>query len=213
MRNYRREPLGEANAARVCGRRERARARSGDDSRDRTPRQGWRAAAGPDKLTRVSWGGSSAGRASRSQCEGREFDPPPLHHEHQNGAFGRRSLLERWRPRAPLSFGTAGAFGRRSFFGSLAPVGAVASSGSRARGHAALTRPSRAHRRFSARGAGIATASAVRSLPQRRGKPAVPDRVSPPASTAGRARARAPAAATLRARPGRASRHSGGVSG
>ena len=25
------------------------------------------------------WGGSSAGRASRSQCEGREFDPPPLH--------------------------------------------------------------------------------------------------------------------------------------
>ena len=27
-----------------------------------------------------SWGGSSAGRASRSQCEGREFDPPPLHH-------------------------------------------------------------------------------------------------------------------------------------
>ena len=26
------------------------------------------------------WGGSSAGRASRSQCEGREFDPPPLHH-------------------------------------------------------------------------------------------------------------------------------------
>ena len=27
------------------------------------------------------WGGSSAGRASRSQCEGREFDPPPLHQE------------------------------------------------------------------------------------------------------------------------------------
>src|SRR5690606_23977296 len=25
------------------------------------------------------WGGSPAGRASRSQCEGREFDPPPLH--------------------------------------------------------------------------------------------------------------------------------------
>ena len=25
------------------------------------------------------WGGSSAGRASRSQCEGREFEPPPLH--------------------------------------------------------------------------------------------------------------------------------------
>ena len=30
--------------------------------------------------SRRSWGGSSAGRASRSQCEGREFDPPPLHH-------------------------------------------------------------------------------------------------------------------------------------
>ena len=28
----------------------------------------------------ITWGGSSAGRASRSQCEGREFDPPPLHH-------------------------------------------------------------------------------------------------------------------------------------
>jgi chorismate mutase-like protein len=27
----------------------------------------------------LMWGGSSAGRASRSQCEGREFDPPPLH--------------------------------------------------------------------------------------------------------------------------------------
>jgi hypothetical protein len=26
-------------------------------------------------------GGSSAGRASRSQCEGREFDPPPLHQD------------------------------------------------------------------------------------------------------------------------------------
>ncbi len=25
------------------------------------------------------WGRSSAGRASRSQCEGREFDPPWLH--------------------------------------------------------------------------------------------------------------------------------------
>src|SRR5690606_30862526 len=28
----------------------------------------------------AAWGGSSAGGASRSQCEGREFDPPPLHH-------------------------------------------------------------------------------------------------------------------------------------
>jgi hypothetical protein len=27
-----------------------------------------------------AWGGSSAGRASRSQCEGRGFDPLPLHH-------------------------------------------------------------------------------------------------------------------------------------
>ena len=30
------------------------------------------------------WGGSSAGRASRSQCEGREFDPPPPTNLHQN---------------------------------------------------------------------------------------------------------------------------------
>src|SRR3990170_5826026 len=28
----------------------------------------------------ISGGRSSAGRASRSQCEGREFDPPRLHH-------------------------------------------------------------------------------------------------------------------------------------
>ena len=27
-----------------------------------------------------NWGGSSAGRALRSQCRGREFDPHPLHH-------------------------------------------------------------------------------------------------------------------------------------
>ena len=33
----------------------------------------------------ASWGGSSAGRASRSQCEGREFDPLPLHQENENG--------------------------------------------------------------------------------------------------------------------------------
>ena len=31
-------------------------------------------------ISSIAWGGSSAGRASRSQCEGREFDPPPLHH-------------------------------------------------------------------------------------------------------------------------------------
>lgn len=30
-------------------------------------------------LSRWTWGGSSAGRAVRSQCTGREFDPPPLH--------------------------------------------------------------------------------------------------------------------------------------
>ena len=29
----------------------------------------------------TSWGGSSAGRAPRSQCGGREFDPPPLHQD------------------------------------------------------------------------------------------------------------------------------------
>jgi hypothetical protein len=31
-------------------------------------------------LRSTVWGGSSAGRALRSQCRGREFDPPPLHH-------------------------------------------------------------------------------------------------------------------------------------
>lgn len=32
------------------------------------------------KYIETEWGCSSAGRASRSQCEGREFDPPQLHH-------------------------------------------------------------------------------------------------------------------------------------
>ncbi len=50
-------------------------------------RDGIRAAPAPPLRTsppmlelRASWGGSSAGRASRSQCEGRGFDPLPLHH-------------------------------------------------------------------------------------------------------------------------------------
>src|SRR5690606_4410307 len=34
-------------------------------------------------------GSSSAGRASRSQCEGREFDPPLLHHTDIKAACGR----------------------------------------------------------------------------------------------------------------------------
>src|SRR5439155_23942869 len=33
------------------------------------------------RIARLAWGGSSAGRASRSQCEGRGFDPLPLHHQ------------------------------------------------------------------------------------------------------------------------------------
>ena len=37
------------------------------------------------------WGGSSAGRALRSQCRGREFDPPSVHHftkvRHCSGLF------------------------------------------------------------------------------------------------------------------------------
>ena len=50
----------------------------------RTARRSTAVVAGRD-LKRLldcvaQWGGSSAGRASRSQCEGREFDPPPLHH-------------------------------------------------------------------------------------------------------------------------------------
>jgi chorismate mutase-like protein len=44
-------------------------------------------AAGFPRMRGLMWGGSSAGRASRSQCEGREFDPPPLHQ------FRRRAVL------------------------------------------------------------------------------------------------------------------------
>ena len=36
------------------------------------------------KIT-ATWGCSSAGRASRSQCEGREFDPPQLHQHPPKG--------------------------------------------------------------------------------------------------------------------------------
>src|SRR5688572_14547280 len=34
------------------------------------------------------WGRSSAGRASRSQCEGREFDPPRLHQDSRRPLWG-----------------------------------------------------------------------------------------------------------------------------
>ncbi len=37
------------------------------------------------------WGSSSAGRALRSQCRGREFDPPLLHHDRIPSASSRRS--------------------------------------------------------------------------------------------------------------------------
>lgn len=37
------------------------------------------------------WGSSSAGRALRSQCRGREFDPPLLHHDRILSAPSRRS--------------------------------------------------------------------------------------------------------------------------
>jgi hypothetical protein len=38
-------------------------------------------------------GGSSAGRALRSQCRGREFDPPPLHHDNIQGDPGKTGFL------------------------------------------------------------------------------------------------------------------------
>src|SRR5689334_5427547 len=53
---------------------------------------------------RLQWGGSSAGRASRSQCEGREFDPPPLHHSNSTtGPPGPFSLPDRRPPTATLA--------------------------------------------------------------------------------------------------------------
>ncbi len=44
------------------------------------------------------WGGSSAGRASRSQCEGREFDPPPLHQRNSKGSVVRPGPFCFWLP-------------------------------------------------------------------------------------------------------------------
>src|SRR5437762_11777620 len=38
------------------------------------------------------WGRSSAGRASRSQCEGREFDPPRLHQTIRVGSVPALSM-------------------------------------------------------------------------------------------------------------------------
>ena len=42
----------------------------------------------------LEWGRSSDGRASRSQCEGREFDPPRLHHLNQRVIVDPRVNLE-----------------------------------------------------------------------------------------------------------------------
>lgn len=46
------------------------------------------------------WGRSSAGRARRSQCRGREFDPPRLHHPHStpDPSKGWAFLLAGWWP-------------------------------------------------------------------------------------------------------------------
>ncbi len=56
----------------------------------------------------ITWGGSSAGRASRSQCEGREFDPPPLHHYSKNQQFSIvffRPFPQCWRGFGPCCDG------------------------------------------------------------------------------------------------------------
>ena len=62
------------------------------------------------------WGGSSAGRASRSQCEGREFDPP-LHQRNSKASIARSPFCfagpaMAGRTRAALD--VAGAGGRSS---------------------------------------------------------------------------------------------------
>jgi hypothetical protein len=64
------------------------------------------------RIAARAWGGSSVGRASRSQCEGRGFDPLPLHHilhtkrfppyvgwrtDKNGGELHNRRLLERRR--------------------------------------------------------------------------------------------------------------------
>lgn len=56
------------------------------------------------QLKDIGWGGSSAGRALRSQCRGREFDPPPLHQftdilkSHGNMAFCVSIALQKFKP-------------------------------------------------------------------------------------------------------------------
>jgi len=49
------------------------------------------------------WGRSSAGRASRSQCEGREFDPPRLHHFICKAPSPRGFLFSRVSSEAPCT--------------------------------------------------------------------------------------------------------------
>src|SRR5262245_53504488 len=55
------------------------------------------------RIPPLPWGGSSAGRARRSQCRGREFDPPPLHHRIERKGPRARALFHcgRGLPTAP----------------------------------------------------------------------------------------------------------------
>ena len=72
------------------------------------------------------WGRSSAGRARRSQCRGREFDPPRLHHPHStpDPSKGWAFLLAGWWPDDVDGAGR-GAFGAtiRNFRKVALPVG------------------------------------------------------------------------------------------
>ena len=68
-------------------------------------------------------GGSSVGRASRSQCEGREFDPPPLHSLRRSkfGGAKAQGASSASPPSTPIGFGVF----RETFshpFASLLPL-------------------------------------------------------------------------------------------
>ena len=104
------------------------------------------------------WGGSSAGRASRSQCEGREFDPPPLHHHstpnlYRLGVFISASRMPR---------------------GVLARLGCADGAWRRGLKDRMASSPSRA---VAACRDGRSLASGVRPCPQQHPGPATPSRL------------------------------------
>ena len=145
------------------------------------------------------WGGSSAGRASRSHREGQGFDPPPLHHIRSKSRRAIVGFLVRAHPGQDLAAGTAtdarpgrrgaadGSDGRVAIRASLRAVPGTGAS-----------RPALPGLHFRA----CASRPEVQAvLPTRTFWRAVPDRLALPVRRCPRARASPIGRAGLRQRP------------